>query len=54
MASSLVMNAPDLYGAFELGLLLPETPGGFRSIKSQVFYADITAPVTKNRWGLTK
>jgi hypothetical protein len=52
MASSLEMNAPDLYGAFELGLLLSETPGGFRSVEPPVFYAGITAPVTNYWWGL--
>ena len=53
MASRLVMNAPHLYGAFELGLLLSENPRGFRHVKPQFFYESITKPVNKQWWGIT-
>ena len=53
MTSSLVMNAPHLYGAFESGLLLSETPGEFRDVKPHFFYEAISAPVKNHFWGLT-
>jgi len=53
--SSIVMNAPNLYGAFELGLLLAPTPQQFRNV--QPFFSWITlptaTPTSSHGWGLT-
>ena len=53
MTSTLVMNAPNLYGAVELGLMLSETPGGFRDVNPNFFYNIMTLPVNNHFWGLT-
>lgn len=51
MTSSLVMNAPNLYGAFELGILMAKTPRDFRE---GFFFDGITKPTTSHFWGLTE
>lgn len=55
MVSSLLMNAPNVYGAFELGLLLAPTPQQFNNKKhvNPFFYDGLVASTTEHWWGLT-
>jgi len=53
ITASLVMNAPNLYGAFETGLLLSDTPSGFQHLSEPFFYKGLTAPTKNHFWGLT-
>jgi len=53
ITSSLVMNVPNLYGAFETGLLLSDTPSGFQNVTPPFFYKALTAPKKHHFWGLT-
>ena len=55
MTSSLLMNAPNLYGAFELGLLLASKPRQFATSKHvpKLLVDGITKPTSNHWWGLT-
>jgi hypothetical protein len=61
MTSSLVMNAPNLYGAFESGMMLfDDTTKHYvndmdrmNKTKESLFYKGLTAPVTNHFWGLS-
>lgn len=55
MVSSLLMNAPDLYGAFELGFLLAPTPKQFAkaSLVPPMLFEGLVEPTTNHWWGLS-
>ena len=51
MVSSLLMNAPNVYGAFELGLLLAPTPQQFNN-KKHVVFSRFKLSRLQLKWGL--
>ena len=53
MISSLLMNAPNLYSAFECGFLLADSPQEFQPPKVHpMFVEGLTAPNAHHWWGL--
>ena len=50
MAGSLLRSVPNLYGAFECGLLLPEEPANIKTVVP--FYDWLSMPVISQQWGL--
>jgi hypothetical protein len=54
ITSSLVMNAPNLYGAFESGMLLFEPSRESINNTEPMFYKGFSASVSRHFWGLSE